>query len=216
MLMDIIVIIILFGIGYVIVDTITAIKNARHKSNLPEVAKNASETKKIISCLKSASTAKVDRVECRLSVYEPIDYHGCEIIALYITLYDSELAHIYAEAKGRVHSARESVKCTHDMPMLNDRIQKETQHIYEVIASYFPQNSDTTFLESFSVMNDSSIIISANSITVPIYCSSDTLGIERGKGPIRSPYVLDAVAEAAKDIPNISLTIDKTIPTKKK
>ena len=39
MLMDIIVIIILFGIGYVIVDTITAIKNARHKSNLPEVAK---------------------------------------------------------------------------------------------------------------------------------------------------------------------------------
>ena len=50
MLMDIIVIIILFGIGYVIVDTITAIKNARHKSNLPEVAKNASETKKIISC----------------------------------------------------------------------------------------------------------------------------------------------------------------------
>ena len=91
MLMDIIVIIILFGIGYVIVDTITAIKNARHKSNLPEVAKNASETKKIISCLKSASTAKVDRVECRLSI-NSAEYPGViEVIQVDMKLTCPEL-----------------------------------------------------------------------------------------------------------------------------
>lgn len=105
MLMDIIVIIILFGIGYVIVDTITAIKNARHKSNLPEVAKNASETKKIISCLKSASTAKVDRVECRLSI-NSAEYPGViEVIQVDMKLTCPELVPRYAALKEEYRQA---------------------------------------------------------------------------------------------------------------
>lgn len=207
-----IVVIILIAIGVLIFDLNARTKN---EDQLIEAAKNARETKKIINYIRNASTAKVNRVECRLSVYKPIDYPGCETIALNITLHDSELAHIYAEAKDRIRSARENVKCPQDMLALDNRIQNETQHIYKAISSYFPSISDADFLKKFAVMDDSSIIISANSITVPIYCTSGNLGIENGKGPYRSPYVIDAVAEVVKtEIPNVVFSIDKTIPVK--
>ena len=224
MLMDIIVIIILFGIGYVIVDTITAIKNARHKSNLPEVAKNASETKKIISCLKSASTAKVVRVECRLSI-NSAEYPGViEVIQVDMKLTCPELVPRYAALKEEYRQAVRSqvtaeVNGDHLYASQMNKKQNELrQELKKVFLSRFVSELDAqAIVGPFSDMEDTKVDLANNTIAAFEWIFVKELrDIAKKYNRICSPYIFDAVAEAAKDIPNISLTIDKTIPTKKK
>ena len=65
-------------------------------------------------------------------------------------------------------------------------------------------------------MEDDSLVASSTSVSVSIPSHIGTLGIDSSKNKkFRSPYVFDAVAEAARSIPNVSLSIDKTIPNQK-
>lgn len=224
MLMDIIVIIILFGIGYVIVDTITAVKNGKTKRRLPEVAKSARETEELVKQLKAAAAIKADKICCELSIRSTISGRG-GLIQLKITLQDPKIANICFSAKNAfaaMHRAQdEAIKRGDSAAMYEwgDKMSEEHDRISQALSPYFPQDgSDGSFLMSrFADVEDDSVVASATSVSVSIPWLIGDLGIDSSKNTTsRPPYVLDAVAEAAKDIPNISLTIDKTIPAKNK
>lgn len=217
-------IVILIGIGYVIVDTITAVKNGKTKRRLPEVAKDAPETKKIISYLKSASTAKVDRVECRLSIYSA-EYPGViEVIQVDMKLTCPELVPRYAALK---EEYRQAVRAQVTAEVNGDRLyasqmnkkQNELrQELKKVFLSCFVSEFDAqAIVGPFSDMEDTKVDLVNNTIAAFEWIFVKELrDIAKKCNRICSPYIFDAVAEAAKDIPNVYLTIDKTIPAKKK
>ena len=98
------------------------------------------------------------------------------------------------------------------------KMVEECHRIGAALSPYFPQDrADGSFLLSrFSDVEDDSLVASSTSVSVSIPSHIGTLGIDSSKNKkFRSPYVFDAVAEAARSIPNVSLSIDKTIPNQK-
>lgn len=189
-----------------------------------EAAKTARETKDIVEIIKAASAIKADKICCELSIRSASSGWG-GLTQLKITLQDPKIANICFSSKqafATMHQAQDEAIKRGDIIAMHewgDKMSEEHDRISQALSPYFPQdNASGSFLMKwFSDVEDTSVIASATSVSASIPWPIGGLGIDSSKNTApRPPYVLDAVAEAAKDIPNISLTINKTIPAKKK
>lgn len=189
---------------------------------LQNVAKFSKETKSILELIKAASAIKANKISCTLSIRKA-SFAGNELIQQKITLQDPEIANICFSAKNALaamHQAQDAAIKRGDSVAMNEwenKMAEECHRVGAALSPYFPQDrADGSFLlRRFSDVEDDSLVASSTSVSVSIPSPIGTLGIDSSKNKkFRSPYVLDAVAEAAKGIPNISLTIDKSIPNK--
>lgn len=215
-----IVVIILIAIGVLIFDLNARTKN---EDQLIEAAKNARETKDLVRFVKAASTIKADKISCELAIRSVIFSGNGGLIQLKITLHDPQIANICFSAKNAfaaMHQAQDEAIKRGDSAAMHEweaKMSEEHHRITPALAPYFPQdNADGSFLmRRFADVQDDSLVASATSVSNSIPWFIGNLGIDSSKNTApRPPYVLDAVEEATKDIPNISITIDKTIPSK--
>ena len=99
---------------------------------------------------------------------------------------------------------------------MNKKQNELRQELKKVFLSRFVSELDAqAIVGPFSDMEDTKVDLANNTIAAFEWIFVKELrDIAKKYNRICSPYIFDAVAEAAKDIPNISLTIDKTIPAK--
>ena len=206
----------------------TVFRRRKAVAELSKAAHHDRCTREIISTLRSLSNAKVDRVECKLYIKKVSKYHGkkrggeitAELVLLDITLISSELSqflekkqHDMAEILNKLNTCEghgdyeSAIKLREEIPRMRDRSASTFSTFFSAspckdLALCFAHNNDYTVSENQSMGHIG-------------YLPND-LGIPYSKyNAPRSPFVLDAVAEAAKSIPNVSLSIDKTIPSQK-
>ncbi len=215
--------IIIAFIVVVIVTFVSEIKTSKsNDQELRNVAKFSKETKSILELIKAASAIKADKISCALSIQRVL-YSGNELIQQKITLQDPEIANICFSAKNTLatmHQAQDAARNRGDSVAMHEwenKMVEECHRVGAALSPYFPQDSTSGsfLLRLFSDVEDDSLVASTTSVSVSIPSHIGTLGIDNSKNKkFRSPYIFDAVAEAAKNIPNIFLTIDKTIPNK--
>ena len=215
--------IIIAFIVVVIVSFVSEIKGSKHDNQeLRNVAKFSKETKSILELIKAASAIKADKISCTLSIQRVL-YSGNELIQQKITLQDPEIANICFSAKNTLatmHQAQDTARNRGDSVAMHEwenKMVEECHRVGAALTPFFPQDraAGSFLLSRFSDVEDDSLVASRTSVSVSIPSHIGTLGIDNSKNKkFRSPYIFDAVAEAAKGIPNISLTIDKTIPNK--
>ncbi len=216
--------IIIAFIVVVIVSFVSEIKTSKsNDQELRNVAKFSEATKSILGLIKAASAIKADKISCTLSIRRAYSA-GNELIQQKITLQDPKIANICFSAKNALaamHQAQDAAIKRGDSVAMHEwekKMVEECHRIGAALSPYFPQDrADGSFLLSrFSDVEDDSLVASSTSVSVSIPSHIGTLGIDSSKNKkFRSPYVFDAVAEAARSIPNVSLFIDKTIPNQK-
>ena len=206
-----------------IVAFVSEIKTSKsNDQELRNVAKSSRETKSILELIKAASAIKANNISCALSIRRA-SFAGNELIQQKITLQDPEIANICFSAKNTLaamHQAQDAAIKRGDSVAMHEwenKMVEECHRVGAALSPYFPQDraAGSFLLSRFSDVEDDSLVASSTSVSVSIPSHIDALGIDSSKNKkFRSPYIFDAVAEAAKDIPNVSLTIDKTIPNK--
>ena len=216
--------IIIAFIVVVIVLFVSEIKTSKsNDQELRNVAKSSKDTKSILELIKAASAIKANKISCALSIRRA-SFAGNELIQQKITLQDPKIANICFSAKNALaamHQAQDAAIKRGDSVAMHEwekKMVEECHRIGAALSPYFPQDrADGSFLLSrFSDVEDDSLVASSTSVSVSIPSHIGTLGIDSSKNKkFRSPYVFDAVAEAARSIPNVSLSIDKTIPNQK-
>lgn len=204
----------------IIIAVVGSIISSRKKSaEIQRAAENYSETKSMVDLIRAASAIKADKICCALSIKK---YSSAEnaLIQLKITLQDSKIASICFSAKQKfaaMHQAQDEAIKRGDTTAMHEwenRMAEEHSRMNPALIPYFPQDgADGSFLmDRFADVQDDSLVASAAAVSVSIPWHIGDLGIDSSQNTVpRSPYVLDAIAEAAKSIPNVSLTIDKTI-----
>ena len=224
--------IIIAFIVVVIVSFVSEIKTSKsNDQELRNVAKFSEATKSILGLIKAASAIKADKISCTLSIRRAYSA-GNELIQQKITLQAVSYTHLRApeianicfsakNALAAMHQAQDAAIKRGDSVAMHEwekKMVEECHRIGAALSPYFPQDrADGSFLLSrFSDVEDDSLVASSTSVSVSIPSHIGTLGIDSSKNKkFRSPYVFDAVAEAARSIPNVSLSIDKTIPNQK-
>lgn len=201
----------------------SVISNRKKSAEIQKAAKNYSATKSMVDLIRAASAIKADKICCALSIKNYFSA-GNALIQLKITLQDPEIAGICFSAKQKfvtMHQAQDEAIKRGDTTAMHEwenRMAEEYSRMGPALTPYFPQDgADSSFLmKRFVDVQDDSLVASAAAVSVSIPWHIGDLGIDSTKNTVpRSPFVLDAVAEAAKSIPNVSLSIDKTIPSQK-
>ena len=205
-------------IVFVIVTFVSERKNSKSNyKELQDTAKICKANREIIAMLKEMSASKLDKIACHLSVCSA-GIPGVEVIQASFSFENSELASLYQDIKQTIASITENsaIPISTKLPALQSAVDSGRSRAGKAFATYFPTNPNSSLMNTFTDFGDrKTISISGNRISASSFISVGSLGVDSSTCKIfRSPYVLDAVAEAAKGIPNVSLTIDKTIPNK--
>lgn len=209
----------LIVIAFIIVIIVALVSERKDfKSNdkeLRDTAKICKANREIIAMLKEMSASKLDKIVCHLSVYSA-GMPGAEVIQASFSFENSELASLYQDIKQTIASAGEHsvAAMSTNLPSLHSAVDSGRNRAGKAFSTYFPTSPNSSLMNTFTDFNNrKAISISGNRISASSFISVGSLGVDPSTCKIfRSPYVLDAIAEAAKSIPNVSLTIDKTIP----
>lgn len=196
----------------------TGFRRSKADEELTKAAHQAKPTQQIVSTLRSLSNIKADKVDCKLFIKDMGQFS--ELIRLDIIITSNELAQFLEKKQSdmsKIQSEIDICDRTNDYDTalkLLEKIPRMRDQSVGEFTSFFSATPDTSLIGCFAQNND--YVVSENQVMGHTGYFGDDLGIPYSKYNIPySPYILDAVAEAAKDIPNISLTIDKTIPSKK-
>lgn len=218
--MDLIIILVIIWFVY------KAIQKQKASKQIVDAAKHSACTNDIIKTLRILSEAKVDRVDCVLSIKKISRYYGMkssgeitgELIDLKVIFTSDKLAQVL---KANQQSMSETLRKIdvlkrignyNDSLKLHEEIPLKREHAAKSFEMFFGTKPDHSLMATFALNNECSIL-GNQSIGHTGYIVSD-LGVPYSKyGAPRSPYVLDAVEEAAQNIPHISLNIVKTIPS---
>ena len=97
---------------------------------------------------------------------------------------------------------------------MDGRGKELQQELKKLFLTRFTSEVDArAIVGSFSDIEDVKVDLASKTIAAYTWISVGGLYIDAGKyHGFCIPYIFDAIAEAAKSIPNVSLTIDKTIP----
>lgn len=201
----------------------SSLSNAKKIRKVQKSAENCKAKHEIIAILKSVSAAQVDNATCRLSVHSAGYKGGGETIQVDIVLKSPELAPRYEELKKEYRQAmRTSVTATvngdHALAsQMDERGKGLRQELEELFLTRFSSEVDArAIVGSFSDIEDVRVDLVRNTIAAYTWIFVDGLYIDAGKyDGFCIPYIFDAVEKAAKSIPNVSLSIDKTIPNQK-
>ncbi len=218
--MDLIILLIIIWLVY------KAIQKRKASKQIAEAAKRSACTNEIIRTLRILSGAKVDRVDCVLSLGKFTQHYdkrgkidgATELVSLKIVFTSDELAQVL---KTNQQSMSETLKEIDESERIGDH-QEVLRLLGEV--SSIRKNAAESFEMFFGVKPDHKLMaefalnyeysISGNQSTGDTGYFVDELGVAYSKyGALRSLYVLDAVEEQAQNIPNIHLDVDKTIPS---
>ena len=201
----------------------SSISDAKRVRKVRKSAENCKAKHEIVAILKSVSAARVDNAACRLSVHSA-GYKGvAEVIQVDMKLKSPELAPRYEELEKEYRQAvRTSVTATvngdHALASQMDERGKGLQEeLKKLFLTRFSSEVDArAIVDSFSDIQDVKVDLASNTISAYKWIFVDGLYIDAGKyDGFCIPYIFDAVAEAAKSIPNVSLSIDKSIPNQK-
>ena len=110
------------------------------------------------------------------------------------------------------------VNSDHALASQMDERGKELQQEWKkLFLTRFSSEVDArAIVDSFSDIQDVKLDLARNTIAAYTWIFVDGLYIDAGKyDGFCIPYIFDAVEKAAKSIPNVSLSIDKTIPSQK-
>lgn len=187
---------------------------------LTQAAQSADCTKLILKTLERVTTARVDEVHWNLSVDAPAS-PGKEYIKAIVTFRSETLAVAYA---GAVEERRRAIrKCVEQR--LNSR---ETSALTEPIGQWVKDTFTDCFAGTEEVdellmfpfvenyYNDRVVTIDRDTVSGWLLFAVGDLGIDTSKNDLpRAPFVIEAVAaEAKKRFPNMTISADKSIPTK--
>lgn len=196
------------------------ISDVKRVRKVKKSAENCRAKHEIIAILKSLSAAQVSNAACHLSVHSA-GYNGvAEIIQVDIKLKSAELAPRYEELKKEYRQAmRASVTATVNgdrtlASQMDGRGKDLQQELKKLFLTRFTSEVDArAIVGSFSDIEDVKVDLASKTIAAYTWIFVGGLYIDAGKyHGFCIPYIFDAIAEAAKSIPNVSLTIDKTIP----
>ena len=212
----------LIAIAIVVFFVWSSISNAKQVRKVQKSAENCKAKHEIVAILKSVSAAQVDNAACRLSVHSA-GYKGVsEVILVDIVLKSPELAPRYEKLKkeyrqAMLTSVTATVNGDHTLASQMERRGKELrQELERLFLTRFSSEVDArAIVGSFSDIEDVKVDLASNTIAAYTWIFVGGLYVDAGKyDGFCIPYIFDAVEKAAKDIPNVSLTIDKTIPNK--
>lgn len=203
----------------VIVSFVSEIKTSKsNDKNFRDTAKICKANRELIEMFNEMSASKLDNIACHLSIYSAGSTPGFEVIQARFSFENSELASLYQNIKQTIASITENsaIPISTKLPVLQSAIDSGRSRAGKAFSAYFPTKPNSYLMKAFTAVDDrKTISISGNRVSAFTSVSVGSLGVDPSTCKIfRSPYVLDAVAEAAKGIPNVSLTIDKTIPNK--
>ncbi len=201
----------------------SSISDAKKVRKVRKSAENCKAKHEIVAILKSVSAARVDNAVCRLSVHSA-GYKGvAEVIQVDVKLKSPELAPRYEELEKEYRQAMRTlvtaqVNSDHALASQMDERGKELQQEWKkLFLTRFSSEVDArAIVDSFSDIQDVKLDLARNTIAAYTWIFVDGLYIDAGKyDGFCIPYIFDAVEKAAKSIPNVSLSIDKTIPSQK-
>ena len=201
----------------------SSISDAKKGRIVRKSAENCKAKHEIVAILKSVSAARVDNAVCRLSVHSA-GYKGvAEVIQVDVKLKSPELAPRYEELEKEYRQAMRTlvtaqVNSDHALASQMDERGKELQQEWKkLFLTRFSSEVDArAIVDSFSDIQDVKLDLARNTIAAYTWIFVDGLYIDAGKyDGFCIPYIFDAVEKAAKSIPNVSLSIDKTIPSQK-
>lgn len=201
----------------------SSISDAKKVRKVRKSAENCKAKHEIVAILKSVSAARVDNAVCRLSVHSA-GYKGvAEVIQVDVKLKSPELAPRYEELEKEYRQAMRTlvtaqVNSDHALASQMDERGKELQQEWKkLFLTRFSSEVDArAIVDSFSDIQDVKLDLVRNTIAAYTWIFVDGLYIDAGKyDGFCIPYIFDAVEKAAKSIPNVSLSIDKTIPNQK-
>ena len=140
-----------------------------------------------------------------------------------IVLKSPELAPRYEEIKKEYRQAMRTlvtaqVNGDHALAsQMNERGKELQQELEKLFLTRFSSEVDArAIVDRFSDIQDVKVDLARNTIATYTWIFVGGLYIDAGKyDGFCIPYIFDAVEKAAKSIPNVSLSIDKTIPNQK-
>lgn len=200
-----------------------SISDAKRVRKVQKSAENCKAKHEIVAILKSVSAARVDNATCRLSVHRA-GYKGVsEVIQVDMVLKSPELAPRYEELEKEYRQAMRTlvtaqVNGDHALASQMDERGKELQQeLKKLFLTRFSSEVDArAIVDRFSDIQDVKVDLARNTIATYTWIFVGGLYIDAGKyDGFCIPYIFDAVEKAAKSIPNVSLSIDKTIPNQK-
>lgn len=181
-------------------------------NELAQAAQSASCTREILKVLESASTAGADKVDCALSVHSFVST-GMEHIRADVTFHSAELSAVYAAAQEKW---REFLKCPAHLRVTEQGWFTIEPRVRAAFLKLFPAAPSVWLSVTFVDHFDDRVTVNGDAVSGWMVFEIGDLGIapSQNKRP-RAPFVIEAVAaEAKKRFPNMTISADKSIPTK--
>lgn len=181
---------------------------ANEKPNeLARVAQDADCTKDILKMLEGAAAAKVNWVECALSI------RSWEFIRADVTFHAAELAATCAAAQ---RDWSEFLKQPAHLRVTEQGWSAIEPRVRAAFLKLFPAAPSVWLSVTFVDHFDDRVTVSGDAVSGWMLFEVNDPGIDTSKNDLpRAPFVIEAVAaEAKKRFPSMTISADKSIPTK--